>query len=205
MHTALLLIDIQNDFMPTGSLPVAGGDQIVPVANRLAQRFDVVVASQDWHPAGHSSFASSHPDRQAFDVTTVDGLEQRLWPDHCVQGSLGAAFHAALDLQPVTHVIRKGMDARIDSYSAFFDNGHRRSTGLDGLLRALDIDSVVICGLALDVCVQFTALDAAQAGFATVVLTDACRGVDAQPGDIDRALTTLQSAGVQLSTSDALL
>lgn len=205
MSQALLLVDIQNDFMPSGSLPVPDGDAVVPLANRLMPHFDPVIASQDWHPPGHGSFASQHPGKAPFDVTTLDGLEQILWPDHCVQGSSGAAFHPDLDTRRITHVVRKGMDARIDSYSAFFDNGHRRATGLDGLLRALDIDAVVICGLAQDVCVRFTAVDAADCGFDVTLVSDATRGVAANEGDIAAANAAMQAAGVRFATADAVL
>ncbi|MDX1649953.1 MAG: bifunctional nicotinamidase/pyrazinamidase, partial [Myxococcota bacterium] len=166
---ALLLVDIQRDFLPGGALAVPEGDAVVPVANRLAARFPLVVATQDWHPEGHVSFASSHPGHEPFDEIEVDGLDQTLWPDHCVQGSRGAGFADDLDLRPVEAIVRKGMDPRIDSYSGFFDNGHRKETGLAGLLRGRGVDEVFLVGLAADVCVAFTARDACELGFGTPV------------------------------------
>ena len=198
MKRALLLVDIQNDFMPGGSLAVDDGDAIVPVANRLMRRYPVVIASQDWHPADHGSFASNHDGGEAFDVGELDGLEQILWPDHCVQNSVGAQVHDGLHQAPIQHIVRKGIDPLIDSYSAFADNGHRRRTGLDGLLRALDIGGVDIVGLAQDVCVRFTAVDAAEAGFETRVILPGTRGVEAQAGDTQRANAAMREAGAQL-------
>lgn len=202
---ALILVDIQNDFLPTGALPVPEGDQIVPVVNRLQQHFDgLIVASQDWHPPGHMSFASSHPGLQAFDVTEVDGLEQTLWPDHCVQGTSGAGFVPELDTRRVARVFRKGTDPRIDSYSAFHDNGHRKATGLADWLREHGVQRVCIAGLAADVCVHFTAMDAIREGFDTIVLRDATRGVNLRDGDVARCQAELQRAGGRLLDSAEL-
>lgn len=202
MKRALLLIDIQNDFMPGGSLAVDDGDAIVPVANRLMPLYPVVIASQDWHPPDHGSFASNHDNGEPFDMGELDGLEQVLWPDHCVQNSVGAQFHGGLHQAPIQHIVRKGIDPRIDSYSAFADNGHRRKTGLDGLLRAVGVQGVDIVGLAQDVCVRFTAVDAAEAGFDTRVILPGTRGVEAQDGDIERANAAMRDAGAQLLTQE---
>jgi nicotinamidase/pyrazinamidase len=195
---ALLLIDLQNDFLPGGALGVPRGDEVIPIANRLAIDYEVVVATQDWHPADHLSFASHHPGRRVGDVIQLAGLEQVLWPDHCVQGTHGAEFAAALDLDYIQHVIRKGTDRNIDSYSGFFDNGRRQATGLEDYLRDCGVDEVHIAGLATDYCVKFTAIDAAELGFRTVVLTEAIRGVELRPGDSQRALDEMRAAGVEL-------
>lgn len=205
MGKALILVDIQHDFMPWGSLPVPEGDRIVPVVNRLQAEFDTVVASQDWHPPDHLSFASNHEGRKPFEVTEVDGLEQILWPDHCVQGSRGAEFVPDLEMSRVAKVFRKGTDPRIDSYSAFHDNGHRKSTGLADWLRERDIDTVYVAGLAEDVCVYYTAMDAVREGFTTYLVEDATRGVDMQEGDVDRCLATMREAGVNITDSNAVL
>lgn len=202
---ALILVDIQNDFCPGGALAVQEGDRIVPLVNRLAPRFDLVVATQDWHPAGHGSFASSHPGAAPGTLGELAGLPQVFWPDHCVQGSPGAAFHPELDLRPVEAIFRKGTDPAIDSYSGFFDNGHRKSTGLAGYLKEKGVDEVTVVGLATDYCVKFTALDAAKQGFRTTVVEDACRGVELQPGDVAKAFEEMRAAGVRVVRSDALL
>jgi len=177
---ALLIIDVQNDFMPDGSLAVADGDAVVPVANALAAHFELVVASQDWHPAHHSSFASNHPGNAPGDIVQVDGIAQVLWPDHCVQHTPGASFHSALDVARIDAVIRKGTDPGIDSYSAFFDNGRRRDTGLADLLGNQGVEEVWLVGLATDYCVKWTALDARSVGLSVAVVTD---GVLAEMGD----------------------
>jgi len=177
--TALLLIDFQLDFLPGGALAVGGGDEILPLLNSLQPRFDLVVATQDWHPAGHRSFASAHPGRALFEDITWQGLPQRLWPDHCVQGTPGAALHPGLDLNRVEAVFRKGTDPELDSYSAFFDNGHRRATGLSAYLRARGVSEVAVAGLAADYCVYFSAKDARAEGFEVSVIEDATRGIAA--------------------------
>lgn len=202
---ALLLIDIQNDFLPGGALAVPDGDAVIPVANRLAggDAFDVVVASQDWHPADHGSFAANHEGRAPGEIIDLNGLEQVLWPVHCVQGSEGAAFADALDLGPVDAIFQKGTDPAIDSYSALFDNGHRRATGLGGWLRDRDVDAVWILGLATDYCVKFTALDAVALGLRTHLVVDGCRGVGLAPGDVDAAIATMRAAGVAVVRAEA--
>jgi len=193
---ALILVDVQNDFCPGGALPVPEGDQVVPVINRLQARFDLVVATQDWHPADHGSFAANHPGKKAGEVIDLDGLPQILWPVHCVQQTPGAELHPELDKSRIARVFRKGVDPRVDSYSGFFDNGHRRSTGLDEYLKQQGVDEVHIAGLATDYCVKFTALDAVALGLRTFLLEDACRGVNLRPGDVERALDELRGHGV---------
>ena len=198
---ALLLIDLQNDFTPGGSLAVAFGDEAVAVANELMPKFEIVVATQDWHPACHASFASAHPGRAPGDEIEADGVLQRLWPDHCVQGSPGASFHSALEVAGITQVIRKGDDPSVDSYSGFFDNGHAKDTGLAAYLRARDVGEVWVAGLATDYCVKYTALDALALGIPTSVVVDGCRGVDLHEGDVDAALAQMRAAGCELVTS----
>ena len=177
---ALLLIDIQNDFVPGGSLAVPGGDAVVALANQLQPHFELVVASQDWHPAGHGSFASSHPGRQPFEQGELHGLPQTLWPDHCVQGTAGAEFVPGLDQHRIEAIFRKGTDPTIDSYSSFFDNGHRKSTGLADYLRGRGVTEVYLAGLAADFCVYFSALDALQEGFGVYFVEDAARAINAE-------------------------
>lgn len=194
----LLLIDLQNDFMPGGPLAVPGGDKVIPVANRLGSRFQHVLCSQDWHPWNHGSFASQHPGREPGEIVDLDGVRQILWPDHCVQDSVGADFHRDLDRRLVDTVFRKGVDRNLDSYSAFFDNDHRRSTGLGEHLRSIGVESVWLMGLATEYCVKFSALDAVGLGFHTTVIPDGCRGIDLNPGDVDRAWRELRDAGIKL-------
>jgi nicotinamidase/pyrazinamidase len=198
---ALILVDIQNDFVPGGALAVQEGDQIIPVVNALQARFGLVVATQDWHPADHGSFAANQPGHMPGELIDLNGLPQVLWPVHCVQGSTGAEFVAGLDQTRIARVFPKGMDAGIDSYSGFFDNGHRKDTGLGDYLRAQGVTEVYVTGLATDYCVKYTALDAQQLGFRTYVVADACRGVNLQAGDAERALEGLQAAGVQVVES----
>lgn len=204
MSNALILVDIQHDFMPWGSLPVPDGDKIVPVVNRLQEKFDTIVASQDWHPPDHLSFASNHEGRKPFEITEVDGLEQILWPDHCVQGSQGAEFVPDLDMSRVAKVFRKGTDPRIDSYSAFYDNGHRKATGLADWLRERGVDTVYIAGLAEDVCVFYTAMDAVREGFETYLIEDATYGVNMNEGDVERCLKEMREAGVHVVESEGV-
>lgn len=203
MH-ALVLVDIQNDFMPFGALPVADGDAVVPVANMLAPRFELVVATQDWHPPDHGSFAVNHPGTEPGQVIELGGLEQVLWPPHCVQDTPGAAFHSALDIAPIHHVVRKGTDPDIDSYSGFFDNGHRKATGLEGFLRNWNVDRITLMGLATDYCVKYTALDGAELGFEITVVSDGCRAVNLEPGDGERAFEEMAAAGCTVLTSGEL-
>ena len=200
---ALILVDLQNDFLPEGALPVPDGDQVIPLANQIQQRFDLVVATQDWHPANHASFAVSHMGKTPGDVIDLNGLQQTLWPIHCVQDTVGSAFAPALDVSRVGKIFRKGTDPGIDSYSGFFDNGHRKSTGLDFYLKQAGVTETYILGLATDYCVMFTALDAKELGFATYLLADACRGVDLHAGDVAAALHDMATAGVHIITGDA--
>ena len=195
---ALLLIDIQNDFLPGGALAVSEGDQVVTVANRLMPRYELVVATQDWHPADHRSFASQHPGHAVGDVITLDGLDQILWPDHCVQGTFGAEFAPGLNTDGIQHVVQKGTDRDIDSYSGFFDNARRKTTDLEAYLRKQDVDEVHLVGLATDYCVKFTALDAVDLGFKTVVIEAGVRGVELTAGDCERALAEMRAAGIQI-------
>lgn len=204
MTRALVLVDIQNDFCPGGALAVPDGDHVVPVANRVAAQFDLVFATQDWHPPEHGSFAINHPGHQPYDVVDLGGVPQVLWPAHCVQGTQGAAFHAALDLARVTAVIRKGTDPRIDSYSGFFDNGKRKATGLADELRGRAVRDVVLLGLATDYCVRATALDAVALGFAVTLVLDGCRGVGLRPDDVDAAVRQMREAGVRVVRSSEL-
>jgi len=197
MH-ALILVDVQNDFLPGGALPVPEGDRVIPVANRLIERFGLVVATQDRHPPDHGSFASQHAGKAVGDVIDLNGLRQILWPDHCVQGTEGAASAPGLNTDAIERVFPKGTDAGVDSYSGFFDNGRRKSTGLAGFLRAREVDEVCIVGLATDYCVKFTALDAAEQGFATRVVAEGVRGVNLAPGDVERALGEMKAAGVRI-------
>ena len=201
MHAALLLIDIQNDFLPGGSLAVADGDRVIPVANRLIPQFERVIASQDWHPQNHGSFAANHAGAEVGQVITLDGLDQILWPVHCVQETSGAEFSNALMLPDSAKVIRKGTNPLIDSYSAFFDNGHRQSTGLQEYLESQQVDRLYLAGLATDYCVKYTALDARQLGMETIFVVDGCRGVDIKPGDVRCAIQEMQNAGVQVLSS----
>lgn len=180
---ALIVTDIQNDFCDGGALAVPGANEIIPLVNRLQERFELVIATQDWHPRGHVSFASSHPGRKPLEKVEVDGIDQVLWPDHCVQGTRGADFAPGLDLKRAEAIIRKGTDPRIDSYSTFFDNAHRKSTGLEGYLRSKGTGRVFLCGLAADYCVYRSGLDAIAAGFPVVIIKDATRAISPAGGE----------------------
>jgi nicotinamidase/pyrazinamidase len=202
---ALLLVDIQNDFLPGGALAVPDGDAVIPVANRLQAAFPLVAATQDWHPANHGSFASNHPGKKVFEQMDLNGLQQTLWPVHCVQGTLGAELAPGLRRERITKIFLKGTDTGIDSYSGLFDNGHRKSTGLGEWLKASDVTEVFVCGLATDYCVKFTALDAAQLGFKTYFVEDASRGVRLQPNDVRNAIAEMNGAGIVTVQSADLL
>lgn len=204
-QTALIVVDLQNDFVEGGALAVPGGVEVVDVANRLISVFKLVVATQDWHPADHQSFASQHAGMPIGTVFDLHGLAQVAWPEHCVQGTPGAEFVASLNCDGIHHVIRKGTERGIDSYSGFFDNGHRRSTGLSEFLREQKIQQVAVLGLATDYCVRFTALDAVAEGFRTFLIEDACRGVELHPGDIASAIAEMKCAGVELVLSKEFL
>ena len=195
---ALLLVDIQNDFLPGGSLAVPHGDEVVPVANGLMSKFEIVFATQDWHPPDHLSFASQHPGRQIGDIVDLNGAEQVLWPDHCVQNTFGAELAAKLNQTGIQHVVQKGTDRTIDSYSGFFDNARRKKTPLEGQLRARDVDTLHVMGLATDYCVKATVLDAVDLGFRTVLIIAGVRGVELHRGDCQRAIDQIRAAGVEI-------
>lgn len=203
-RTALLVIDVQNDFIPGGQLAVPEGDQIVPLINRLGGLFKQVVIAQDWHPSGHASFASSHPGHQPYEVIQLPYGEQVLWPEHCVQGTAGAEFHSELNLPHAQLIIRKGCNPDIDSYSAFLEADRRTTTGLAGYLKECGIDTVYMVGLGLDFCVMFSALDARAAGFNAFVVLDACRAID-RDGSLAAAMERMQTAGVGLIQSNQLI
>ncbi|MGY2443034.1 bifunctional nicotinamidase/pyrazinamidase [Pseudomonas sp. SDO52101_S400] len=203
-RSALLVIDVQNDFIPGGQLPVPEGDRIVPLINDLACQFKQVVIAQDWHPAGHASFASSHPGHKPYDVIQLPYGEQTLWPDHCVQATRGAELHPELNLPHAQLIIRKGCNPDIDSYSAFLEADRVTTTGLAGYLKERGIDTVYLVGLALDFCVMFSALDARAAGFNTFVVLDGCRAIDLN-GSLASAIERMQVSGVGLIQSTELL
>jgi nicotinamidase/pyrazinamidase len=204
-HTALIVVDVQNDFCPGGALAVSEGDQVVPVINKIAPLFDVVVATRDWHPKGHVSFASAHEEHEISEAIEVDGMEQMLWPDHCVQGTKGADFHPDLDTGPVNLILHKGTRTDLDSYSGFLETDRTTSTGLEAYLKGLDVAEVSVCGLATDYCVFFTAMDAVNAGFKTRLVTDAARGIDQPEGNIERTTGEMKDAGVTFVTSAELV
>jgi nicotinamidase/pyrazinamidase len=195
---ALIVIDVQTDFCPGGALAVADGDAILPVVNRMIAKADHVVLTQDWHPAGHSSFASSHPGKAPFETVAMPYGDQTLWPDHCIQGAPGAAFHPALDWTKAELVIRKGFRPAIDSYSAFYENDHATPTGLAGYLRERGLTELTLCGLATDYCVAYSALDAVREGFSVTVALEACRAIDLG-GSLAAMTDRMRAAGVTLA------
>jgi nicotinamidase/pyrazinamidase len=197
---ALVLVDLQYDFCPGGALAVAGGDDTVAVANRLMPGFEVVVATQDWHPRDHGSFAANHKKRQPYEVIDLHGLSQVLWPVHCVQGTRGAELHDRLDRAKIDCVFPKGTDPTVDSYSGFWDNGKRKATGLATWLRAQEVGELAVLGLATDYCVKFTVLDAITEGFAVTLVEDGCRAVNLAPGDGARAIQVMRDAGATIAT-----
>jgi nicotinamidase/pyrazinamidase len=193
--TCLLLIDLQNDFLPGGALAVPGGDQVISVANEMMRDFDVVIASQDWHPSNHGSFVSQHPDRKVGDTFLWNGASQVVWPDHCVQGTYGAAFPPELDVSKISQLVTKGEDPNVDSYSAFFDNAKMRATRLHVLLRSLGVEAIHMMGLATDYCVRATALDALELGYRVTLHTKGCRGVDIRQGNCVKAIEEMTNKG----------
>lgn len=201
----LVLTDIQNDFLPGGALAVPQGDAIIPIANKLQAAFPLVVATQDWHPPNHGSFAANHPGKKVYDQIELGGVPQILWPVHCVQNTKGAEFSPGLKRARVAKVFHKGTDAEIDSYSAFFDNMHRKSTGLGEWMKKQGVAEVFFCGLAMDYCVKFSALDAVQFGFKSNVIEDASRGVNLQPDDAKKAIAEMKRAGVTVLQSDDVM
>jgi nicotinamidase/pyrazinamidase len=197
----LIIIDLQYDFLPGGSLAVSGGDEIIPVVNRLTEWFDLIVATQDWHPPDHASFASNHPGKKPFDRIELGGIEQVLWSDHCVQGTRGAELAAELDTRRVEAIFRKGMDPGIDSYSGFFDNGHKKSTGLGDYLKGKKAGKVCVAGLAGDYCVYYTVMDALMLGFRAGLIEDATRAIS--DAGYQTALLTMREKGAEvISSSD---
>lgn len=192
----LAVIDMQNDFCPGGALAVPGGDMLVPIINRLARRFAHVILTQDWHPRGHLSFASSHPGKKPFDTIDLPYGSQTLWPEHCVQQTPGAAFHAGLDVPHAQLILRKGYHRTVDSYSAFFENDRKTPTGLGGYLRERGFRRIFFCGLATDFCVRFSAEDAKALGFESIVISDACRGIDTDRS-MDAAHESFEQRGIQ--------
>ena len=200
MKKALIIVDIQNDFLPGGALAVNEGDQIIPLVNSIQNQFDLIVATQDWHPANHGSFAANHQEKTPGEVIDLYGLTQVLWPVHCVQNSPGAEFASDLDMKEVAKIFHKGTDPNIDSYSGFFDNGRKKKTGLGDFLQSEGVTHVYVVGLATDYCVKYTALDAASLGFQTTVIKDACRGVNLQPNDTEDALSEMLAKGIKIMT-----
>ncbi|MFH5831913.1 bifunctional nicotinamidase/pyrazinamidase [Halalkalibaculum sp. DA3122] len=201
---ALLIIDVQNDFCPGGALEVPRGDEVVPVINHLSDTFDIVVQTQDWHPEGHSSFASSHEGKKPFETVQMPYGQQTLWPDHCVQGSRGAEFHRALETRQTQLIVRKGFRKQIDSYSAFYENDNETSTGLAGYLRERQIDTLYAVGLATDFCVKWSVIDGLNEGFEVFVIEDAVRGIDID-GSVEQAWAEMKDAGAQKIMSSELL
>ena len=199
MSNALILVDVQNDFLPGGTLAVARGDEVIAVANRLTREYPLVIATQDWHPANHGSFAANHPGRQPYELAELAGLPQVLWPVHCVQNTGGALFAPGLDTRAIHRVFPKGTDPAIDSYSGFFDNGHRKSTGLGEFLKENGVTAVTVVGLATDYCVKYTALDARALGFAVKLAQAGCRAVNLEPGDGAAAVEEMRRAGVTVA------
>ncbi len=193
------MVDLQNDFVPGGSLAVPEGHEIIPVVNRLQERFELVVATQDWHPKNHLSFASNHPGKRVYEVVTLNGLEQVLWPDHCLQGEKGAMFASGFDERRVEAIFRKGTNPQIDSYSGFFDNGRKKSTGLGDYLKGRQVKEVYLCGLAAEYCVLYTALDAIELGFKTYYIEDVTRALTKE--GFEKAREQVASQGGKLITS----
>lgn len=205
MKDALILVDIQNDFLSGGALAVPDGDAIIPVVNQLQKKFELVVATQDHHPANHGSFAANYNNKMPGEVIDLEGLPQILWPVHCVQQSAGTQFHPALDMSRVKKIFPKGENPLVDSYSGFFDNGKKQATGLESFLKDAGVNKVYVVGLAADYCVKFTALDAQSLGFETFVIKDATRAVNLQPGDFDKALEEMQNEGIKVIDSKDIL
>ncbi len=200
--SALIVVDVQNDFCPGGALAVPLGDEVVAPINTVMRAFEHVVMTQDWHSAGHVSFATSHPGRSVGDTEVVAGVEQYLWPDHCVQGTEGADFHPYLDTDRASLILRKGTRKILDSYSCFFENDRTTSTGLEGWLRTLDIERIFVAGLATDYCVLYTVLDALRLGFDVVVLEDCVRAVGLPPGSAERAVDAMKKGGAAFALSE---
>ncbi|WP_339921965.1 bifunctional nicotinamidase/pyrazinamidase [uncultured Cyclobacterium sp.] len=203
--SALIVVDVQNDFLLGGALAVANGDEVIPVINQVQDKFALVVATQDWHPANHGSFAANHEGKKVGDFINLKGVNQYLWPIHCVENSEGAGFPKALQGQTWNKIFKKGTNPEVDSYSGFFDNGKIEETGLSDFLKGEGIEKVFVTGLAADYCVKFTVLDALDLGFETYLLTDATKGVNVSPNDTNDALTEMEKKGAILIQSNALL
>lgn len=199
----LLIVDVQNDFMPGGALAVPEADQIVPIINKLIPHFDLILATQDWHPQDHVSFATNHPGKKAGDRIEVQGITQILWPAHCVRNTRGAELVPGLQKEKIASLFYKGTDKLIDSYSAFFDNAHRRSTGLYDYLASRSIDEIYVAGVATDYCVLYSVLDALELGLQVHVITDACRGINLYPGDVEAAFAKMVARGAKIVSSEA--
>jgi nicotinamidase/pyrazinamidase len=201
----LIVVDVQNDFCPGGALQIKDGDSIIPLINRIMDRFDLVVATQDWHPQNQVSFASNNPGKNIYDQINISGIAQTLWPDHCIQGTKGAEFHDDLDLSKFCLILRKGMNPLVDSYSAFIENDRNTETGLAGYLKALKVREIFICGLATDYCVYYSAMDSLRYGFRCNVIIDATRGVDLPEGSIGAVVSEMKDKGISVISSDDLL
>lgn len=202
---ALLIVDVQNDFIPGGTLAVSGGDTIVPIINDIQEKFDFIVATQDWHPADHESFASNHPEKSIGEFVLLQGVNQILWPDHCVQGSLGGEFHPDLNRDKWKPVFQKGTQCEVDSYSGFFDNNKQGDTGLSSFLKENGVREIFVCGLAADYCVKFTVLDGISEGFKTHLFVDATKAVNLQTEDFERAISEMENAGAVMIQSSHYL
>jgi nicotinamidase/pyrazinamidase len=203
-NRALIVIDVQNDFCPGGALAVPGGDRIIPTINRLSGKFKKVIATQDWHPENHVSFAVNHPGKKEYDVIRYKGIEQVLWPKHCVPGTKGAEFHPELNSEKIDLIVRKGNNPDIDSYSAFRENDKKTITGLEGYLRKLGMNKIYFCGLALDYCVFYSAMDAEELGFETYVIIDGTKGIDSPKGNIEKTLNEMKDKGIKIVESKDL-
>ncbi|GAB2633126.1 bifunctional nicotinamidase/pyrazinamidase [Belliella aquatica] len=201
---ALIIVDVQNDFIPGGALEVAEGDQIVPIINHLQEKFDFIVATQDWHPADHGSFALNHPDKNVGDFIDLNGVNQFLWPVHCVQGSFGAEFHADLKQDKWKVIFQKGTNPKVDSYSGFFDNNRQGDTGLSKFLKDHGVQEIFVCGLAEDYCVKFTVLDGLAEGFDVHLILDATRAVNIHTDDFAKAMIEMENAGATITHSESI-
>jgi len=201
---ALIIVDLQNDFLPGGTLAVPGGEEIVPIINRLQQQFELIIATQDWHPQDHESFAAVQNKNPGENIM-LHGISQTLWPTHCVQDTFGAELFKGLEKAGIVKIVKKGTDKKVDSYSCFFDNGQKHSTGLDHFLKEQNITDVFITGLATDYCVKYSAIDACRLGFNTFVIQDAVRGVNLNPGDVNKAFEEMKNAGAKIIESSVIM
>jgi nicotinamidase/pyrazinamidase len=204
MQAALIIVDMQNDFMPGGALAIDDADKIIPIINNAMSFFSLVIAVQDSHPLGHISFASSHPSAEVYSTISVQGVEQRLWPEHCIKGTWGALLHRNIHAELIKHTVFKGEDKEVDSYSAFFDNLHKRHTGLDAYLKKSEIDTIYICGVATEYCVLYSVIDALELGYSVFVIADACKGIDLSANDDNNALQIMRKLGADIITSQEL-